>query len=55
MLIAYENRTFGIAAQRMPAIADLDVALTHSVAPAPQRRFKVSLYAQRHRTFKLEK
>ena len=45
----------GVALQPMPAIGEGDVAPTIFVARMPQSRFKVSLYAQSHRAFKLEK
>jgi hypothetical protein len=55
MLVPYDNQAIVIAAQPMPAIGDGNVAATIFVAPTPQRRFKVSLYAQIHRALKLGK
>jgi hypothetical protein len=59
-LEVYRNRQCATEAQSgalqpMPAIDFSAVAASIFVAPPPQSRFKMRLYAQSHRTLKLEK
>ena len=53
-LEVYSNRQMATDAQ-ITVVRRHDVGATHSVASTPQNSFTVSLHAQRHRTFKLEK
>ena len=53
-LEVYRNRQSATDAQT-DAAWRLDTSKGNGVAPTPQRRFELHLYAQSHRTFKLEK